>query len=711
MTISPGTLLNNRYRILSILGQGGMGAVYRAQDEHLDISVAVKENLFLSEEYTRQFQREASILASLRHPNLPRVGDYFVVPSQGQYLIMDYIEGEDLRQRIERINLLPEQDVLLIGIEICNSLHYMHNRKPPVVHRDIKPGNIKITPESELFLVDFGLAKIMQGTQVTITGARAMTPGYSPPEQYGTARTDARSDIYSLGATLYAALTGVIPEDGLARATGKAQLTPLRQLQSRVDRRLAAVIERSLAIEPEDRFQSALDFKEALIESGDLPEITQQRPMVSPPPQEISHDGKSPIAAIPVNYQNGSNKPRKVVPKKRPLNWVAFTLLALIAILTGSVYYFNLPLPSEITRLLQSQKITATADQATYQAATLPVVNTINPQPDVTETPPVIPTSTLHPSAIPTNAEPLTAVAVVPSTPTVLVSTPAHSEVDEIAFVSKRTGSMQVWIMNSDGTQQRQLTNLNKGACQPAWSPDGNKLAIISPCNKKDLIYTDSRIYILNADGSDPQSLPVGQDGDFDPAWSPDGKRLAFSSIRTGTPHIFVYDLEENSLSELSDTRYTDIHPTWSPGGKQLAVSRKNLYYHIWIISDTGQTQFQFSSSGNVNDYWPVWSHDNDFIMFGRSKETPFYPWLLKLKYEDRGSGKEERIPPLGFKDFGPIADADLSPDQQWFVYEGWPDGNNHDIYIMGFTENSPIRLTTDPELDFSPVWRPKAIH
>src|SRR5512133_1885734 len=140
MTLSPGTLLNNRYRILSILGQGGMGAVYHAIDENLGVAVAVKENLFLTDEYARQVQREASILANLRHPNLPRVGDYFTLQGQGQYLIMDYIEGEDLRMRLERLKQLPEKDVIIIGVLICDALSYLHSRKPPVVHRDLKPG-------------------------------------------------------------------------------------------------------------------------------------------------------------------------------------------------------------------------------------------------------------------------------------------------------------------------------------------------------------------------------------------------------------------------------------------------------------------------------------------------------------------------------------------------------------------------------------------
>ena len=190
MMLERGTLLNNRYRIVEILGQGGMGSVYRAVDENLDVEVAVKDNLFTTEEYARQFRREAIILATLRHAKLARVTDHFVIEDQGQYLVMDYIEGEDLRQRMERVGTLHEEEVIVIGAAICDALTYLASRNPPIIHRDIKPGNVKITPSGHIFLVDFGLAKTLQGTQATTTGARAMTPGYSPPEQYGTARTD-----------------------------------------------------------------------------------------------------------------------------------------------------------------------------------------------------------------------------------------------------------------------------------------------------------------------------------------------------------------------------------------------------------------------------------------------------------------------------------------------------------------------------------------
>ena len=268
MTLERDSLLLNRYRIVEILGQGGMGSVYRAIDENLGVEVALKENLFTTEEYNRQFRREATILATMRHPNLPRVSDHFEVEGQGQYLVMDYIEGEDLRQRMDRTGILPDEEVIVIGAAICDALYYLHTRESAILHRDIKPGNIKINPDGSIYLVDFGLAKIVRGSEITTTGARAMTPGYSSPEQYGTARTDARSDIYSLGATLYAALTGTIPEDGLARAMEQTDLTPIRKRNPKVSRKVASVIEKALEIHPDDRYQSGEEFKQALLNAS-----------------------------------------------------------------------------------------------------------------------------------------------------------------------------------------------------------------------------------------------------------------------------------------------------------------------------------------------------------------------------------------------------------------------------------------------------------
>ena len=224
MSLNPGDLLRDRYRITGIIGKGGMGAVYRGEDTSLQTTVAIKENLNPMPQAVKQFKREAVLLASLRHPNLPRVTDHFI-EGDLQYLIMDYIPGDDLKTILERQGAIPESQVLGWCKEICDALTYLHSQHPPVTHRDIKPANIKIMPDGKPVLVDFGIAKATEVGGATTTGARSLTPGFAPPEQYGSSPTDSRSDQYSLAATLYNLLTGHIPPDSLER-TLKTKLDP-----------------------------------------------------------------------------------------------------------------------------------------------------------------------------------------------------------------------------------------------------------------------------------------------------------------------------------------------------------------------------------------------------------------------------------------------------------------------------------------------------
>ncbi len=342
-TLDRGALLHKRYRIVEILGQGGMGSVYRAVDENLGMDVAVKENLFTSDEYARQFRLEAVILANLRHPNLPRVTDHFVIGDQGQYLIMDYIEGEDLRQRMERTGSISEEEAILIGVAMCDALQYLHTRKPSVIHRDVKPGNVRITPDGHVYLVDFGLAKLVKGSQATTTGARAMTPGYSPPEQYGTARTDPRTDIYSLGATLYAALTGIIPEDGLSRAMDNVELTPLRKRNPKVSRKLANAIEKAMAVRPDERFQSAEEFKQALATSNVRTQRLEGAVIIEPSPRaDVIDENENLAQEVPPAEITPPPPPPPSKPRKKPVGgagfWVfpslfAFAILAFLGLI------------------------------------------------------------------------------------------------------------------------------------------------------------------------------------------------------------------------------------------------------------------------------------------------------------------------------------------------------------------------------------------
>ena len=260
MTLSTGQVLENRYRIVSLLGQGGMGAVYRAWDLNLRVPVALKENLDLSLVSQQQFEREALLLAQLNHPNLPRVTNHFTVHGQGQYLVMEFIDGQDLQQWLDQRGRLTEAEAVPIIGQIASALHYLHSRPEPVIHRDIKPANIKITTDNRAVLVDFGIAKQSAAGGKTTRGAQAITPGFSPPEQYGLGTTDARSDVYATGATLYALLTGQTPVESVSRLAG-ATLPPPTQLTPPV----ASAILRAMEMEPRNRFQAAQEFATALV--------------------------------------------------------------------------------------------------------------------------------------------------------------------------------------------------------------------------------------------------------------------------------------------------------------------------------------------------------------------------------------------------------------------------------------------------------------
>ncbi len=262
---------HDRYRIDTLLGQGGMGAVYKAYDSSLEMDVAIKENLETSPQAQKQFGREANILAHLSHPNLPRVTDYFFVPNQGQYLVMDYVSGEDLHSMTQRLGRLPEPQVLSWIGQITDALAYLHGQNPPIIHRDIKPSNIRIRSDGRAMLVDFGLAKIYDVKLATTIGAQAVTPGFSPPEQYGGGNTDTRSDIYALGATLFHLLTGQSPPESVLRAINAALMPSPHQVNPEISPQVDQIIMKAVELPTERRYQNINELSTALQRSKPVP--------------------------------------------------------------------------------------------------------------------------------------------------------------------------------------------------------------------------------------------------------------------------------------------------------------------------------------------------------------------------------------------------------------------------------------------------------
>jgi serine/threonine protein kinase len=270
------TILQGRYRIIRQLGQGGMGAVYEAVDTRLDTTVALKETLFSDERLRKQFEREARLLARLHHPALPRVSDHFA-EGDGEFLVMQFIAGDDLAEMVaRRKSPFPTDQVLNWADQLLDALDYLHTQTPQIIHRDIKPQNLKLTSRGQIILLDFGLAK-GQVAEVSRAGTTASifgyTPNYAPLEQIQGLGTDPRSDIYALGATLYHLMTGVKPADALTRAAAlvNSQPDPLKranEVNGNIAPSVAAVMEKALAQNRDQRYTTAAEMRRVLQQSA-----------------------------------------------------------------------------------------------------------------------------------------------------------------------------------------------------------------------------------------------------------------------------------------------------------------------------------------------------------------------------------------------------------------------------------------------------------
>jgi serine/threonine-protein kinase len=284
-TLAPGTILRERYKIIELVGLGGMGATYRAEDLRLKGRYcAVKEAMPDQDaspnelkQSREQFYEEASTLARLDHPNLPKVSDHFTEDDR-DYLVMDFVPGQDLKETLANAlregHPLSERQVLGWAEQLCSALEYMHTQDPPVLHRDIKPSNIKITPSGNVKLVDFGLVKVLvpdEERTITVVQGRG-TVQYIPLEQYGgdTGHTDARSDIYSFGATLYHLLTGEPPLDAKQRFLKPNSLATPRSLNSDVSPQTEQAILWCLSMHPSDRPADIAELRTELLAPGPL---------------------------------------------------------------------------------------------------------------------------------------------------------------------------------------------------------------------------------------------------------------------------------------------------------------------------------------------------------------------------------------------------------------------------------------------------------
>jgi serine/threonine protein kinase len=373
--LSPQSLLQQRYVIVGQAGKGGMGAVYQAidtRDTHRRVAIKEMSQGHLSDaglaEATAQFQREATLLSRLSHPNLPHIYDAFNERGRS-YLVMDFIDGKTLLQLLKETGFrpLPVAQVLGYALQLCDVLAYLHQQQPPIIFRDLKPTNVMVTANGHVFLIDFGIARIFKEGQEQDT-ALLGSPGYAAPEQHGSAQTNPRSDLYSLGATLHCCLTGRDPYHVEDRFT----FPPVQQYNPQVSVELDQLIQRLLALDERQRPASAVEVGQALVKiSQHAMEDTRSISPSMNPASAPTQYGKLPPAPSPIQYMSptpdanqgplvlpptaaigpSAQPASRAAPQKADVSssfvriWTMpfTTLFGLILILTtgGSLYAFN----------------------------------------------------------------------------------------------------------------------------------------------------------------------------------------------------------------------------------------------------------------------------------------------------------------------------------------------------------------------------------
>ena len=650
MLLSNGTILQNRYRIAGVLGQGGMGVVYLAHDLRLgERQVAVKQ-LNISRiapadvtDALESFRHEAYVLSQLNHPRIAHVIDAFSA-SGLEYLVIEYVAGEPLESVCQRFagQPLAEQQVLIWARQICQVLDYLHNHTPPVIFRDLKPSNIMVQPNGDLKIIDFGIVRYFKPGQTQDTRAMG-TPGYAPPEQYGTGQTDARSDIYSLGIILHQLLTGYNP------AGTPFNIPDVHSLNPGVSPHIAAVVRQATNHDRSQRPDSARSIATALGVPLDSP-ITPSSTL-SLPTAEVQ----------PV--QNSSGPP---VPY-----WaIAAGAVLVLLVLTIGAGLFLLPslLDSSPTMVAFSSPMPET------NATSVPLVVAEEKEAAApTELPSTVTESTPTATLLPASP---TATSLPADTPTATAVPAPNFSQWPVVFDSTRDGGNNIYIMDGDGQNVRRLTsNSNQFDAEAALSPDGQWIAYESrPVGGGN--YT---IYLMRTDGSDRTALVNGRLAD----WSPDSRFIAYETL-TQPEQIAIIDLNNGQSRQLTNGGRHRA-PSWSPDGSQLAIMADiRGGWQIVLINITSQNQTQITS-GSPDKRFPAWSPDGQWIAYNTIATGG-------------GVGDVWIVDPAGRETIqithtAPSGRPAWSPDSQYLIYNRL-DGNSWLLYRIRWDGTDEERLT-----------------
>jgi serine/threonine-protein kinase len=587
--LNTGQILNNRYRIVRKIAEGGFGAIYRAWDLNLNVGCALKENIETTVAAQKQFLLEANVLATLRHPNLPRVTDYFAIADMGQFLVMDYIEGENLQEKINSFGHLPELLALKWIDQVLDALVYLHHQKPPVIHRDIKPQNIIISStdeEQKVSLVDFGISKVFDPGLKTTIGARAVTPPFSPQEQYGRGNTDARSDIYALGATLFVSLTGVEPAESIQRTMG-IDIVPPRHINSEISPLVESIVLRAMEPLPENRYQSAdvfqAEIKKAIYNTSNF-KMADRVQNKNEQYQSSAPTYKVPLSVPTPSVQHTSTNLKQGNKGKRRLSTrIVWAILGSIILLLFTFFAFG---------MRQSGIFRAKNSQSTSIPEVLYFVSTAEE----------------NKREIYKYSETGDPIRMTYSPGDSESWDPVFSPSGMMVFVSDRDGQPEIYKKSLGGKVER-LTYTSEGSSfDPTFTPDG----ILYFCSTRGGGF--GHIYAMSLDGKvERLTYGTADSIDTDPVLSPEGI-LYFVSNRDGNWDIFRMSID-GKTKKVTHTKDPDycLFPSFSSSGKLFASCNIGGKMNIYEVNTTNGSleQMTFSPEGN-SSFAAIFSNNDD---------------------------------------------------------------------------------------------------
>jgi len=660
-----------QYELMELIGKGGMARIYKSIQPVLERYVAVKllhPSVAADEDFLARFQREAKAAASLRHPHIVQIFD-FGHQEELYYMVMELIDGPTLRDELQRLKALnetlPFSEVQRIVGEVSEALDYAHDRG--IVHRDVKPANILLTPEGQAVLSDFGLAFMIESPRQTITGFVG-TPEYMSPEQGQGLAVDGRTDVYSLGVVLYEMLTGRVPFTaetpmGIVMKHISEPLPPPRSVNPDIPEGVEQVLLKAASKDPRDRYSRAGELSRALVEAFEAAAVAEAPTAIVVVPEEIHEVVEEPEAGLrcakcgaelspnmrfcgvcgaPVSerWQPPAPPPPVVAPpptpseafvipveERRPersklplmvavlgaglLAVIVLTIIVVVAATRGGPPAGEPTVAGGVGGTVVSRasdtpspKVVPTEAQPTATAAAIST-----PTASATASPtPIKATST--PTPTPARSTP-TATPTPTTRPTPKPTSPPAitSYKNRIVFKSNREGGEALYVMNPDGSDQRRLDD---------ESVYYNALALetLSPDSKWRLevreIEGNVDIWRVDVAGTPPDYRITSNAAiDQEPVWAPiDQNRIAFVSDRMGNTDVWTQNVHEPyEERQLTDNPDYDKHPSWSPDGTQIvywAVDQGGPR-QIWVMNAADGSNKRNISNNVYNDWDPIW--------------------------------------------------------------------------------------------------------